>query len=156
MRLTLQIVVCFSLLATFVSTLRVYPHQLAYFNELSGGPGNGHRHLLGSSLNNGQDLLLLKEWADSKGVDLAAQRLLLGSDPCVELLSHEAEPRNPRLEIVNADLMGGTNSPWTERLDAAGVERIGYTIWAFSKADEQTPRHNSSGTPERRQPPRRE
>jgi hypothetical protein len=56
-----------ALLATIASTLRVYPHQLAYFNELAGGPENGHRHLLHSNLDWGQDLLLVKEWCRSHG-----------------------------------------------------------------------------------------
>ncbi|MFG0334682.1 MAG: hypothetical protein ACF8TS_15100, partial [Maioricimonas sp. JB049] len=61
----LQILVCTSLLATTVSSLRVYPHQLAYFNELAGGPENGWRHLLGSNLDWGQDFLFLARWLDS-------------------------------------------------------------------------------------------
>jgi hypothetical protein len=40
------------------SLVTIYPHQLAYFNELAGGPRNGHKYLLGSSLDWGQDLLL--------------------------------------------------------------------------------------------------
>jgi hypothetical protein len=44
------------------SGLKVYPHHLAYFNELAGGPANGHKHLLGSSLDWGQDLLYVKRW----------------------------------------------------------------------------------------------
>lgn len=39
------------------SSFYVYPHSLSYFNELTGGPLNGHRHLLGSNLDWGQDLL---------------------------------------------------------------------------------------------------
>lgn len=50
------------LLATITSTLRVYPHQLAYFNEAVGGPENGYKHLLHSNLDWGQDLLLAREW----------------------------------------------------------------------------------------------
>lgn len=56
------ILVTGALLWTLGSTLRVYPHQLAYFNELAGGPENGSRHLLGSNLEWGQDFLFLKEW----------------------------------------------------------------------------------------------
>jgi hypothetical protein len=37
---------------------------LAYFNELVGGPANGHRHLLGSNVDWGQDRLRLKRWLD--------------------------------------------------------------------------------------------
>ncbi len=54
-----------SLLATMVSALRVYPHELAYFNELSGGPKNGSKHLLGSNLDWGQGLFELDRILDS-------------------------------------------------------------------------------------------
>ena len=37
---------------------------MSYFNEIAGGPANGHRHLLGSNLDWGQDLFLIKEWQD--------------------------------------------------------------------------------------------
>lgn len=57
-----RILVPLCLLATAVSTLRVYPHQLAYFNEFAGGPENGYKHLLHSNLNWGQDLGLLRDW----------------------------------------------------------------------------------------------
>lgn len=50
--------------ATVWSSLAVYPHSLAYFNELAGGPENGHRHLLGSNLDWGQDLYSLRHWLD--------------------------------------------------------------------------------------------
>ncbi|HVA50424.1 MAG TPA: hypothetical protein VNH11_29010 [Pirellulales bacterium] len=47
------------------SSLRVYPYQLSYFNELVGGPERGHEHLLDSNIDWGQDLLELKRWLDS-------------------------------------------------------------------------------------------
>lgn len=47
------------------SSLSVYPHSLSYFNELVGGPKNGHYHLLSSNIDWGQDLLFLKQWYDS-------------------------------------------------------------------------------------------
>jgi len=46
------------------SSLWVYPHSLAYFNELVGGPTGGHAHLLSSNIDCGQDLLYLKSWVD--------------------------------------------------------------------------------------------
>ncbi len=42
-----------------LSSLLVYPHHLAYFNEFVSGPKNECRHLLGNSLEWGQDLLLV-------------------------------------------------------------------------------------------------
>jgi hypothetical protein len=48
------------LLAWFIaSSLWIYPHSLAYFNEAIGGPLNGSNHLLGSNLDWGQDLRYL-------------------------------------------------------------------------------------------------
>ena len=51
----LSILICLS--AT--ESLSTYPHQLCFFNRVSGGPPNGHRHLIGSSLEWGQDLTFL-------------------------------------------------------------------------------------------------
>jgi 4-amino-4-deoxy-L-arabinose transferase-like glycosyltransferase len=53
-------VVCLS--ATVVSSLWRYPHSLAYFNELAGGPRQGAEHLLNSNIDWGQDLLHLESW----------------------------------------------------------------------------------------------
>lgn len=45
-------------------SLCYYPHSLSYFNELVGGPQNGHYHLLDSNIAWGQDLLFLRRWMD--------------------------------------------------------------------------------------------
>lgn len=50
------------------STAGVYPHFLSYFNELVGGPYNGHKFLLDSNLDWGQDLKGLKRWMDENQV----------------------------------------------------------------------------------------
>ncbi len=42
-----------------VSSVRIYPHYLEYFNELVGGPKNGYKYLVDSNLDWGQDLKLL-------------------------------------------------------------------------------------------------
>jgi 4-amino-4-deoxy-L-arabinose transferase-like glycosyltransferase len=58
-------VAAYSTLAWFVAASAVvYPHSLSYFNELVGGPRNGHRHLGNSNVDWGQDLLYLKEWLE--------------------------------------------------------------------------------------------
>jgi hypothetical protein len=48
-------------------TLHVHPHYLAYFNEAAGGPRNGYRLLVDASLDWGQDLIHLREWAERHG-----------------------------------------------------------------------------------------
>jgi hypothetical protein len=50
---------------SIISSLSTYPHSLSYFNEIAGGPENGHEYLLDSNIDWGQDLLDLKRWLDA-------------------------------------------------------------------------------------------
>jgi Dolichyl-phosphate-mannose-protein mannosyltransferase len=47
---------------SIVSSLWMYPHNLAYFNELAGGPCDGRRYLLHGNIELGQDLTFLGDW----------------------------------------------------------------------------------------------
>ena len=47
-----------------VSVISIYPHFLAYFNELAGGPSQGYIYTVDSNLDWGQDLKRLAQWAD--------------------------------------------------------------------------------------------
>jgi hypothetical protein len=51
-----------------VSSIRIHPHYLAYFNEYVGGPSNGYKYLVDSNLDWGQDLKGLKEYMERKGI----------------------------------------------------------------------------------------
>jgi len=53
-----------ALIFTATSSLRVAPHQLAYFNEAVGGPAQGYRYLSDSNLDWGQDLKNLKSYME--------------------------------------------------------------------------------------------
>ena len=59
---TLGVLVAALLTWTVASSLWIYPHSMSYFNELVGGPRHGHRYLLGSNLDCGQDVFYLKRW----------------------------------------------------------------------------------------------
>lgn len=48
-----------------IEAVRIAPYYLAYFNPIGGGPRNGYRHLVDSSLDWGQDLPGLKAWLDA-------------------------------------------------------------------------------------------
>jgi 4-amino-4-deoxy-L-arabinose transferase-like glycosyltransferase len=48
-----------------VSSLLVFPHSLSYFNEPSGGPDQGYKHLIDSNIDWGQDLWFLKDWVNN-------------------------------------------------------------------------------------------
>jgi hypothetical protein len=49
--------------------LRYHPHHLAYFNELSGGPIAGPKHLLDSNIDWGQDLRELHAYLRERNVE---------------------------------------------------------------------------------------
>jgi hypothetical protein len=51
---------------TMISSLRIAPHQLAYFSEIIGGPGEGYRYLADSNLDWGQDLKGVKAYMDKE------------------------------------------------------------------------------------------
>jgi tetratricopeptide (TPR) repeat protein len=51
-----------------VSSLKIYPHYLAYFNEFIGGPENGYKYLVDSNLDWGQDLKGLKRWMEREEI----------------------------------------------------------------------------------------
>jgi hypothetical protein len=51
---------------TAFSSLRIAPHQLAYFNEVVGGPDQGYRYLSDSNLDWGQGLKGLKAYMEKE------------------------------------------------------------------------------------------
>ena len=51
---------------TAISSLRIAPHQLAYFNEFVGGPEQGYHYLSDSNLDWGQDLKGLKAYMEKE------------------------------------------------------------------------------------------
>jgi hypothetical protein len=46
----------------------VWPHYIAYFNEIAGGPANGYHCLADSNVDWGQDLKALGSWLDAHKV----------------------------------------------------------------------------------------
>jgi hypothetical protein len=51
-------------LSAVLSSALVLPHSLSYFNELVGGPNNGHEHLIDSNIDWGQDLFFFHHWVN--------------------------------------------------------------------------------------------
>ncbi len=52
----------------FVSVVKIYPSFLSYFNELIGGPDNGHKYLVDSNLDWGQDAKRLSLWVEEQEI----------------------------------------------------------------------------------------
>ena len=134
-----------------VSVARVHPHYLAYFNEAAGGPANGYRLLVDSSLDWGQDLAGLRDWLSAHGIARAKLSYFGTADPeyhrvPVDLLPGYMLPR-PRTtiyEVVPGDVVAvsATNlqevyvDPEVRPLMAllrarAPIGQVGYSILVY-------------------------
>jgi 4-amino-4-deoxy-L-arabinose transferase-like glycosyltransferase len=85
-----------------VAAGRIYPHHLAYFNELAGGSVNGYKHLVDSNLDWGQDLVGLKSFVKKYGIDRIRLSYYGMSDPAYYGIHYQYLP-SPRFQ------------PWTQR-----------------------------------------
>ncbi len=116
----------------------IRPNYLTYFNQLDGGPAQGYRHLVESSLDWGQDLPALKIWLDEhrqspdEPVFLSyfgtSRPLHFGID--VNLLpsfinrrhGKVGAPWTPGLYVFGATMLAGVYSPtqgqWTPAMEA--------------------------------------
>jgi len=95
------------------SSLFAFPHDVAYFNELAGGPRAGPFHLLDSNCAWGQDLLFLRDWAEEHP----------GAKPLHVLVRPWIDPRYAGIESVRPWL----TVPRVEQGAAAEQQRLGPT-----------------------------
>ena len=111
-------VVIVALLATSQawSAARIYPHYLAYFNTLAGGPKNGWRHLADSSLDWGQDLPGLKSWLGAHP---------RAGEPVYLAYAGSGEPDYYQLPVKRLIVINGFHQPQSYVALEAGVYCIG-------------------------------
>jgi hypothetical protein len=63
-------IIIFLLAITYViPAISVYPNYLSYFNLMAGGPDKGHKWLIDSNLDWGQDLPGLKKYMEKNGIE---------------------------------------------------------------------------------------
>lgn len=105
-RYFLNVVQVICVLMAALSSLVVVPHSLSFFNRPAGGPEHGHRWMIDSSHDWGQDLLFLKDWYDRHPECRPLRLAYFGKiDPrCVEI-DYELPPLAPSdgIETVRAD-----------------------------------------------------
>lgn len=129
-----------------VSSLRSYPHSHAHFNALAGGPLNGHKHLLNSNLDWGQDLIALAKWADNnpqvelKGVAFTLHHLLspssLGLPEATPptgspVTAFKGSGPQPGAYAVFASELFRRDKKYEYFLDFEPIEIIGYTVYVY-------------------------
>lgn len=132
-----RVVVALALAWSVGSSLSVYPHGLSYFNELAGGPTNGPAHLLGSSVDWGQDLLYLKEWA-AENPDARPLWLAYDNVAAPEVLGFRDSapvptgvPRRPGWYAISVNALRDQSGQYADFLDRRPVGRVGYTTYIY-------------------------
>ncbi len=138
---------CLLAIGEFIS---IYPHYLAFFNQFTGGPRNGHKYLIDSNLDWGQDLKGLKRWMDEYNVQHINLSYFGTADPayykinCTNLPGGPffdekivSNPRLPGFVAVSATNLRGLYFPDTLRnlysplLDTKPTAVIGYSIYVY-------------------------
>jgi hypothetical protein len=90
-----------------VETLSTWPHYISYFNEAAGGPAGGHRYLIDSNLDWGQDLLELRRWLDAHPQQQPVALAYFGTvDPHIAGIAYRLPPRDPRVVAEDLRLPG--------------------------------------------------
>ncbi len=149
------------------TTLWIYPHFLAYFNLIAGGPDNGWRSLVDSNLDWGQDLAALADWQretrtgpvylsyfgearpdyyglDYKGLDSFPPRLL----------NPEADPFYPTQPAPGTYAISATNlqgvlfedhDQFSWFRDREPITRIGHSIFVYEVEETGPPNALSLG-----------
>jgi Flp pilus assembly protein TadD len=110
------------------SSVSIYPHYLAFFNEVAGGAKNGHRIAVDSNLDWGQDLPGLKEWMDANGVK-KIQFLYFG-------FYGAAEPQYYGIDAISATHLYGPVPDVEEFVKPfttiAPIATVGHSIYIYS------------------------
>lgn len=75
--------------------LIIHPSYLSYFNVLAGGPDRGHRVLVDSNIDWGQDLLRLKRWLAENEIDDLRLAWFGSADPEYYNIDYEPLPGLP-------------------------------------------------------------
>jgi len=134
-----------------VSVLKVYPHFLAYANEIVGGPDKVYLYTVDSNLDWGQDLKRLKEWVDKNKIEKIYLDYFGGGNPKYYLgekyeswwgqRDPKELPKRSYLAVSATSLQGGKGRPgkgfdqptgyylWLEKYKP--ITKIGYSIFVF-------------------------
>jgi hypothetical protein len=129
-----------------ITTARIHPHQLSYFNVMAGGPAEGHRWLIDSNLDWGQDLTAVRPYMEARGLPFVYLLYFGHVEPEIYGINYALPPTPPRpgTYVVSVNFVKGYEyvapAHWrTVRAhgapawlrDAAPVDRIGYSLWVY-------------------------
>lgn len=132
-----------------IETISSYPHYLAYFNQLAGGPAKGYIYVADSNLDWGQDLKRLARYVEENKIDKIKLDYFGGSQPeyylgakYEKLDAHNVNQRHGWLAVSATLLQGGrafsptqglkqdtTYYVWLDQYKP--MAKIGYSIFVY-------------------------
>ena len=118
------------LLWLIVGTLRISPNDLAFFNELAGGPAGGYRYLVDSNLDWGQNLWQLRDWMAANGVERVYYAHFSPANPAVYGIQADFLPPDPRaLPFAPLDPAPGVYAIGATALQGAYTPDVNTYAW---------------------------
>jgi 4-amino-4-deoxy-L-arabinose transferase-like glycosyltransferase len=129
-------------------SILIFPHDLAYFNELAGGPKGGVNWLVDSNLDWGQDLKRLKSYVDKHRIEslklfyfgmadpayygIKSKPLTLEDFRNLEASDSGEAYQNEKwaLSVTDYAVLLRT-APWLKKIQGLEDARIGYSIFVF-------------------------
>jgi len=129
-----RIVLVWLMLWQAFTVIAVFPHFLAYFNEIVGRPDQGYNYTVNSNLDWGQDLKRLTKWVEEKDIDKIYVDYFGGADtkyylgdklmPWWGTRNPEELPDGSYLAVSVSFLQGGRGKP------VSGFDQAhGYYLW---------------------------
>ena len=124
-----------------IETAIIHPHHLSYFNELIGGPKNGHKYLLDSNIDWGQDFLRLKKYMKDNNLDSVYLRYFGKTDwdyygvkgyavpTAKEVLKNGLPSGVVIISLTPLFLLNHEEFSWL--LDFTPIDRIGYSMRVY-------------------------
>ena len=124
-----------------LSFVGIYPHFIAYFNEIAGGPRNGYTFVVDSNLDWGQDLRRLAKFVKEKNIDHIKVDYFGGGDvkyylgDRTEIWHADNGPTTGWLAVSATFLQTSRAYPdasyaWLDQYEP--VEKIGYSIFVYN------------------------
>jgi hypothetical protein len=150
-RFTLHALLAFYLIVT----LRTFPHYLAFFNGLAGGPTGGYRYLVDSNLDWGQNLWQLRDWMQESGVERVSYAHFSPARPQVYGVEADFLPPDPRavnfapfdpapgVYAIGATVLQGVYTPdvntyaWFRSREP--VARLGHALFVYEVSPRPKP-----------------
>jgi len=118
-----------------VSTVSAFPHSIAYFNELVGGSKHGHRYLLDSNCDWGQELLSVERWASAhpEASPLYVATLYKYEDITEDRFEYVSSDRRllPGWYAVSVGALHGSSGDFAAFRERRPMDRVGYTFFIF-------------------------